>query len=69
MDLFDWPITKTSDQTLGTPKMDIFYSSLLDHLCIGYTRVELGGKEYEIKFHAIWDTLGTPKSKKSNRAP
>jgi hypothetical protein len=44
MDLFDWPITKTSDQTLGTPKMDILYSSLLDHLYIGYTRVELGAK-------------------------
>ncbi len=68
MDLFDWPITKTSDQTLGTPKMDIIFFSI-GPLIHRLHKSRTWGKEYEIKCHAIWDTLGTPKSKKSNRAP
>jgi hypothetical protein len=38
--------------------MDILYSSLLDHLYIGY-KSRPWGKEYEIKCHTIWSTLGT----------
>jgi hypothetical protein len=57
MGLFDWPITKKCDQTLGTPKMDILYFSLLDHLYIGY-KSRPWGKEYEISvmlFGTQWE--------------